>query len=123
MPDRLLRMILIVALVAVAAPAFANGRAHHVSTHGRHADIPRRNGADSASLQTRQQMTRRAATRGGATDSAAPYRTDRLSSSRGETVLDTPGQTTVLTRQMLDDMNAGSLGEALRSTAGVTVGR
>jgi outer membrane receptor for monomeric catechols len=37
--------------------------------------------------------------------------------------LDTPGQTTVLTRERLDDMNATTLGDALRSTAGVTVGR
>ncbi|QPF93634.1 TonB-dependent receptor plug domain-containing protein [Bradyrhizobium commune] len=58
-----------------------------------------------------------------ATDPAAPYKTDRLSSSRGETILNTPGQTTVLTRQVLDDMNATSLRDAMRSTAGVTIGR
>lgn len=54
---------------------------------------------------------------------AAPYKADRLSSSRGETIFNTPGQTTVLTRQVLDDMNARSLRDAMRSTAGVTVGR
>ena len=58
-----------------------------------------------------------------ATDAAAPYKTDRLSSSRGEPVLNTPGQTTVLTRQVLDDMKATSLRDAMRSTAGVTIGR
>ncbi|EJN07220.1 outer membrane receptor for monomeric catechol [Bradyrhizobium sp. YR681] len=58
-----------------------------------------------------------------ATDAAAPYKADRLSSSRGETILDTPGQTTVLTRQVLDDKNATSLRDAMRSTAGVTIGR
>ena len=58
-----------------------------------------------------------------ATDPAAPYKADRLSSSRGESILDTPGQTTVLTRQILDDMNATSLRDAMRSTAGVTIGR
>lgn len=58
-----------------------------------------------------------------ATDPDAPYKADRLSSSRGETVLDTPGQTTVLTRQVLDDMNARSVRDAMRSTAGVTIGR
>lgn len=58
-----------------------------------------------------------------ANDPAASYRAHRLSSSRGEPILDTPGQTTVLTRQMLDDMNATSLRGALRSTAGVTIGR
>ncbi|PDT88277.1 hypothetical protein CO669_21905 [Bradyrhizobium sp. Y36] len=56
-------------------------------------------------------------------DQAGSYKADRLSSSRGERILDTPGQTTVLTRQMLDDMNATSLRGALRSTAGVTIGR
>ena len=58
-----------------------------------------------------------------ATDRAAPYKADRLSSSRGEPILNTPGQTTVLTRQVLDDMNATSLKDAMRSTAGVTIGR
>ncbi|WP_298879293.1 TonB-dependent receptor plug domain-containing protein [uncultured Bradyrhizobium sp.] len=58
-----------------------------------------------------------------ATDPVAPYKAVRLSSSRGQTILDTPGQTTVLTRQVLDDMNARSLRDAMRSTAGVTIGR
>lgn len=58
-----------------------------------------------------------------ATDPAAPYKADRLSSSPGETILNTPGQTTVLTRQVLDDMNATSLRDAMRATAGVTIGR
>jgi outer membrane receptor for monomeric catechols len=58
-----------------------------------------------------------------ATDPATPYKADRLSSSRGETILNTPGQTTVLTRQTLDDMNATSLRDAMRSTAGVTIAR
>ncbi|MBC9881116.1 Plug domain-containing protein [Bradyrhizobium sp. INPA01-394B] len=58
-----------------------------------------------------------------ATDPVAPYKAGRLSTSRGETILDTPGQTTVLTRQVLDDMNATSLRDAMRSTAGVTIGR
>jgi outer membrane receptor for monomeric catechols len=56
-------------------------------------------------------------------DPAAPYKADRLSWSRGEQILNTPGQTTVLTRQVLDDMNATSLRDAMRATAGVTVGR
>lgn len=54
-------------------------------------------------------------------DPAAPYKADRL--SRGQKVLDTPGQTTVLTREVLDDMKATSVKDALRSTAGVTIGR
>ena len=44
------------------------------------------------------------------------------STSRGDTILNTPGQTTVLTRQILDDMNATTLRDAMRSTAGVTIG-
>jgi outer membrane receptor for monomeric catechols len=56
-------------------------------------------------------------------DPAAPYKADRLSSQPGQPILNLPGQTTVLTREVLDDMNATSLRDALRSTAGVTVGR
>jgi outer membrane receptor for monomeric catechols len=56
-------------------------------------------------------------------DPAAPYKANRLSSSRAEPILNEPGQSTVLTRQVLDDMNATSLRDALQSTAGVTVGR
>jgi outer membrane receptor for monomeric catechols len=51
----------------------------------------------------------------------APYKGDRLSSPSAS--LDTPGQVTVLTRQILDDKNATSLRDALGTTAGVTVGR
>ena len=56
-------------------------------------------------------------------DPAAPYKADRLSSRPDQPILDIPGQTTVLTRQVLDDKNATSLKDAMRSTAGVTVGR
>ena len=56
-------------------------------------------------------------------DPAAPYKANRLSSRPTEPILNTPGQTTVLTRQVLDDMNATTLRDAMRSTAGVTVGR
>jgi outer membrane receptor for monomeric catechols len=57
-------------------------------------------------------------------DPAAPYKANRLSSPRAtESILNTPGQTTVLTREILDDMKATSVRDALRSTAGVTVGR
>jgi outer membrane receptor for monomeric catechols len=57
-------------------------------------------------------------------DPAAPYKANRLSSPRAsEPILNIPGQTTVLTREVLDDMKATSLKDALRSTAGVTVGR
>ena len=59
-----------------------------------------------------------------ASDTAAPYNANRLSWPRAsEPILNTPGQTTVLTREVLDDMKATSLKDALRSTAGVTIGR
>jgi outer membrane receptor for monomeric catechols len=57
-------------------------------------------------------------------DPVAPYKANRLSSSpAGQSILNTPGQVTVLTRQVLDDKNATSLRDALGTTAGVTVGR
>ena len=57
-------------------------------------------------------------------DPAAPYKASRLSSPlAGQPILNTPGQVTVLTRQVLDDKNATSLKDALSTTAGVTVGR
>jgi outer membrane receptor for monomeric catechols len=56
-------------------------------------------------------------------DPRAPYKANRLSSSYAEPIVNLPGQTTVLTREVLDDMRATSLRDALRSTAGVTVGR
>lgn len=57
-------------------------------------------------------------------DPGAPYKANRLSSPRAtEPILNIPGQTTVLTRDVLDDMKATSVRDALRSTAGVTVGR
>lgn len=65
-----------------------------------------------------------AADRHPSVDPAAPYKANRLSSSRAsQPILNIPGQTTVLTRQLLDDMNATSVRDALRSTAGVTIGR
>jgi outer membrane receptor for monomeric catechols len=55
---------------------------------------------------------------------SAAYKADRLSTPRAsEPILNIPGQTTVLTREVLDDMKATSVRDALRSTAGVTVGR
>jgi outer membrane receptor for monomeric catechols len=56
-------------------------------------------------------------------DPVAPYKADRLSSRESQSILNTPGQVTVLTRQILDDKNATTLRDALSTTAGVTVGR
>jgi hypothetical protein len=55
-------------------------------------------------------------------DPAAPYKANRLSSSR-ERMINIPSQTTVITRIVMDDKNVTSIGGALRSTPGVTVGR
>ena len=56
-------------------------------------------------------------------DPAAPYKADRLSSSRfTEPVLNTPRTVTILTREAIDDKNATTLREIARSTAGVTLG-
>ncbi|WFU13763.1 Plug domain-containing protein [Bradyrhizobium sp. CB3481] len=64
------------------------------------------------------------AARDGYIDPAAPYKANRLSSPRvSEPILNIPGQTTVLTREVLDDMNATSVRGALGSVAGVTIGR
>jgi outer membrane receptor for monomeric catechols len=96
MAGRMLRMTMVVA-ICWCGGAVARERPHH-------ARIP-------------------SADRDRYADPASPYKASRLSSSRGEPPLNVPGQTTVLTRQVLDDMNATSLRDALGSTAGVTVGR
>jgi outer membrane receptor for monomeric catechols len=56
-------------------------------------------------------------------DPAAPYKADRLAAPGAQPIANLPGQTTVLTRDVLDDMNARSVKDALGSTAGVTIGR
>jgi outer membrane receptor for monomeric catechols len=56
-------------------------------------------------------------------DPAAPYKANRLSSRPAQPIINIPGQTTVLTRQVIDDKNATTLRDALRTTPGVTVGR
>ena len=56
-------------------------------------------------------------------DPVAPYKADRLSSNRfTQPILDTPKTVTVVTREVLNDKNATSLQDVLRSTAGVTLG-
>ena len=98
------RTLLIIAFGAscIAAPAFAGGARHRPAPAVKH---------------------HVAADRDPYADPAAPYKADRLSSRPDQPILDVPGQTTVLTRQVLDDKNATSLKDAMRSTAGVTVGR
>ena len=56
-------------------------------------------------------------------DQDAPYKADRLSSSKfTEPVLNTARTVTVNTREVLDDKNATALRDVARSTAGVTLG-
>lgn len=56
-------------------------------------------------------------------DPNAPYKVDRLSSSKfTEPLLDTPRTVTVLTKEALEDKEATTLKEVARSTAGVTLG-
>jgi outer membrane receptor for monomeric catechols len=55
-------------------------------------------------------------------DPAAPCKADRLASPSAEPIVNLPGST-VLTREVLDDMNATTLRDALRATPGVTIGR
>jgi outer membrane receptor for monomeric catechols len=56
-------------------------------------------------------------------DPEAPYKADRLASSKfTESILNTARTETVLTQEALEDKNATTLREALRSTAGVTLG-
>ena len=125
MPAKMLRMI------AVAAVCFCNGASAVAAGEPRHTPASVQGPASSrsdalkATRHAKQNAARRqAAARDSYVDPAAPYKANRLSSSRAaEPALNIPGQTTVLTREVLDDMKATSVRDALRSTAGVTVGR
>jgi len=56
-------------------------------------------------------------------DPAAPYKVDRLSSSKfTEPLLNTPRTVTVLSKEVLEDKNATTVREIARTTAGVTLG-
>jgi outer membrane receptor for monomeric catechols len=127
MPAKILRMM------AIAAVCFCDGVFAAAAEQPRHAPAPVRGSASSsqsmdtpkATRRTKQHAARaRTANRDSDIDPAAPYKANRLSSSRAtEPILNIPGQTTVLTRDVLNDMKATSVRDALRSTAGVTVGR
>ena len=130
MPAKMLRTI------AVAAVCFCDGAFAVAAGQPRHAPASAQGPAISARSMDTLTATRRAsglkqhaartrkADRDSYVDPAAPYKANRLSSPRAsEPILNIPGQTTVLTREVLDDMKATSLKDALRSTAGVTIGR
>jgi outer membrane receptor for monomeric catechols len=125
MPIRMLRMIAVIAVsfcdgalaVAAGQPRHASASVQGFATRSTDALKATRHAKQNASLT-------QAARRDSYVDPAAPYKANRLSSPRATgPILDIPGQTTVLTRQVLDDMNATSLKGALGSVAGVTVGR
>ena len=127
MPAKILRMIV------VAAVCCCGGAVTLAAGEPRHTPASVQGSASYSRSMDTLKTTRRAkqnavrtptADRDAYVDSAAPYKVNRLSSPRAtEPILNTPGQTTVLTREVLDDMKATSLKDALRSTAGVTVGR
>jgi outer membrane receptor for monomeric catechols len=127
MPAKMLRTIAVVAVcccdgalaVAAGQPRHAPAQVQGSSSASRSIDTLR------ATRHAKQSAIRtQAADRDPYADPAAPYKANRLSSPRaGEPILNIPGQTTVLTREVLDDMKATSLRDALRLTAGVTVGR
>jgi outer membrane receptor for monomeric catechols len=130
MPAKMLRMI------AIAAVCLCDGTLAAAAGQPRHAPASVQGPAISARSMDTLTATRRAsglkqhaartrkADRDSYVDPAAPYKANRLSSPRAsEPILNIPGQTTVLTREVLDDMKATSVKDALRSTAGVTVGR
>jgi outer membrane receptor for monomeric catechols len=105
--------------VAAGQPRYAPASVQGFATPSRSADTFK------ATPHAKQGAVRaQAAGRDPDVDPAAPYKANRLSSPRAtEPILNMPGQTTVLTRQVLDDMNATSLKGALGSVAGVTIGR
>ena len=123
----------ILRMIVVAAVCFCDGAFAVAAEQPRHTPESVQGSASSLQSMDTLKATRRAkqsavrtqpADRGPYVDPAAPYKANRLSSPRAtEPILNIPGQTTVLTREVLDDMKATSVKDALRSTAGVTVGR
>jgi outer membrane receptor for monomeric catechols len=120
-------------MIAVAAVCFCDGAFAAAAEQPRHAPASVQGSASSSQSMDTPKATRRAkqhaartpaANRDSYVDPTAPYKANRLSSPRAtEPILNIPGQTTVLTRDILDDMKATSVKDALRSTAGVTIGR
>jgi len=127
MPAKMLRMIAVAAVCLCDGTfAVAAGQPRHMSAFVQgSASSSQSMNTLKATRPTKQNVVRtQAADRAPHVDPAARYKANRLSSPRAtEPILNIPGQTTVLTREVLDDMKATSVKDALRSTAGVTVGR
>ena len=129
MTARMLRTILTLSVclcsgafaVAGEGPRHASTSAHGLSVSSRLTGTPK--APLHASRLKRNVARALAADRDPYADPSAPYKANRLSWFPGQPILNIPGQTTVLTRQILDDTNATSLSKALGSAAGVTVGR
>jgi outer membrane receptor for monomeric catechols len=124
----MLRTIMtLAACLCSGAFAVAGERPRHASTSAHGLTVPSRfTGTPKAPLRAsgwKRHTRTLAADHDPYADPAAPYKADRLSWSPTQPILNIPGQTTVLTRQILEDTNATSLGKALGSAAGVTVGR
>jgi outer membrane receptor for monomeric catechols len=106
-------------MVAVASICLSDGalardtgRLHHTSTWSRPANtIGWKKAARTRALASNPHV-----------DPAAPYKANRLSSSR-QPIMNIPSQTTVITRRVMDDKNATTVGEVLHTTPGVTFGR
>jgi outer membrane receptor for monomeric catechols len=119
-------------MIAVAAACFcyvgsavAAGQTRHAPASVQGSPGYSRSDALKATHRVKHNAVRApAADRASHIDPATSYKAHRLSSPRAtEPISNIPGQTTVLTREVLDDMKATSVRDALRSTAGVTVGR
>ena len=118
-----------IAVVAVclseAALAVDGGRSRHTITQTSRwwrSATPLKSTMRATSWKPRSARTL-AAGRDPYADPAAPYKAIRLSSPPALPIVNIPSQTAVLTRRVLDDKNATSIGDALRTTPGVTVGR
>jgi len=79
--------------------------------------------AARAKLEAEAEAKKQAAQQDPYADPAAPYKANRLESSKfSEPIANTPRSVTVLTREVLDDKEATSLKEVGRTTPGVTIG-
>lgn len=123
MPARILPAVMVaVVAICLSNGAFAadGGRSRHTPGAWSRTANPVKAGLRSSGWR---QKTIRALAVDPYADPAAPYKANRLSSQPGQRIINIPSQTTVLTRQVLDDKNVTTVGDALRTTAGVTVGR
>jgi outer membrane receptor for monomeric catechols len=123
MPAAVLRMIALMAFCLCDA-AFAMAPAQSRHTPANAPDVAARSANAPVRSSRAKHHPARPASADAYVDPANPYKANRLSSPRAsEPISNIPGQTTVLTREMLDDKNATSVRGALGSVAGVTIGR